>query len=171
MREKLETLPLAQLREIARGLGIKNITALRKAELIECILKSDAGKKKEAEEEQEKKKEREKQKTERAPERTQPAIAPNINPEELQTLDSGIPANGILEVMPDGFGFIRCANYLPGDDDVYVSPSQIRRFNMKTGDIVSGSKRVKTSAEKFAALLYVSQINGLPVGVAEKRPI
>ena len=93
------------------------------------------------------------------------------NPQsDLQALDSGIPANGILEVMPDGFGFIRCENFLPGDNDVYVSPSQIRRFNMKTGDIVSGSKRVKTPAEKFAALLYVSQINGLPTHIAERRP-
>ena len=56
--------------------------------------------------------------------------------EELQSLDSGVPAEGILEVMPDGFGFIRSANYLPGENDVYVSPSQIRRFNLKTGDIV-----------------------------------
>lgn len=55
---------------------------------------------------------------------------------ELQELDSGVDAYGILEVMPDGFGFIRCENYLPGENDVYVAPSQIRRFNMKTGDII-----------------------------------
>lgn len=101
----------------------------------------------------------------------QPQQPQKNNPQsDLQALDSGIPANGILEVMPDGFGFIRCENFLPGDNDVYVSPSQIRRFNMKTGDIVSGSKRVKTPAEKFAALLYVSQINGLPTHIAERRP-
>lgn len=74
---------------------------------------------------------------------------------DLQDLDSGIEANGILEVMPDGFGFIRCENFLPGDNDVYVAPSQIRRFNMKTGDIIRGSRRVKSATEKFAALLYV----------------
>ncbi|MFT4007014.1 MAG: transcription termination factor Rho [Lacrimispora sp.] len=89
---------------------------------------------------------------------------------ELQELDSGIEARGILEVMPDGFGFIRCENYLPGENDVYVAPSQIRRFNMKTGDIIHGSRRVKTAAEKFAALLYVKQINGYPTSVAERRP-
>lgn len=88
----------------------------------------------------------------------------------LADLDSGIPANGILEVMPDGFGFIRCENYLPGENDVYVSPSQIRRFNLKTGDIVSGSKRIKTQTEKFAALLFVNKVNGLPAHIAEKRP-
>ncbi|NNJ32952.1 transcription termination factor Rho [Lacrimispora defluvii] len=89
---------------------------------------------------------------------------------ELQELDSGIDAYGILEVMPDGFGFIRCENYLPGENDVYVAPSQIRRFNMKTGDIIHGSRRVKTAAEKFAALLYVKKINGYPTSMAERRP-
>ena len=72
--------------------------------------------------------------------------------------------------MPDGFGFIRCENYLPGENDVYVAPSQIRRFNMKTGDIIHGSRRVKTAAEKFAALLYVKKINGYPTSMAERRP-
>ena len=68
--------------------------------------------------------------------------------------------------MPDGFGFIRCENFLPGENDVYVAPSQIRRFNMKTGDMVRGSRRVKTATEKFAALLYVTSINGYPTYVA-----
>ncbi len=94
----------------------------------------------------------------------------DINQEEILDLDSGMEANGILEVMPDGFGFIRCENFLPGDNDVYVAPSQIRRFNMKTGDIIRGNRRVKSATEKFAALLYVTSINGYPVGVAEKRP-
>lgn len=89
---------------------------------------------------------------------------------ELQELDSGVDAYGILEVMPDGFGFIRCENYLPGENDVYVAPSQIRRFNMKTGDIIQGSRRVKTAAEKFAALLFVKYINGYPASAAEHRP-
>ena len=75
-------------------------------------------------------------------------------------LDSGIEARGILEVMADGYGFIRCENYMPGDNDVYVAPSQIRRFGLKTGDILCGNKRVKTQQEKFSALLYVSSING-----------
>ena len=89
---------------------------------------------------------------------------------ELQELDSGVDAYGILEVMPDGFGFIRCENYLPGENDVYVAPSQIRRFNMRTGDIIQGSRRVKTAAEKFAALLFVKYINGYPASAAEHRP-
>ena len=79
-------------------------------------------------------------------------------------------ANGILEVLAEGYGFIRCENFLPGENDVYVAPSQIRRFNMKTGDMVRGSRRVKTATEKFAALLYVTSINGYPTYVVERRP-
>ena len=89
---------------------------------------------------------------------------------DFQELDSGIQADGILEVMPDGFGFIRCENFLPGENDVYVAPSQIRRFNLKTGDIVGGSRRVKTATEKFAALLYINTVNGYPTSVVERRP-
>ncbi len=84
-------------------------------------------------------------------------------------LDSGITAHGILEVMPDGFGFIRCENYLPGENDVYVAPSQIRRFNLKTGDILEGNTRIKTQGEKFSALLYVKTINGYTPDVAMRR--
>ncbi|MDO4266641.1 MAG: transcription termination factor Rho [Eubacteriales bacterium] len=89
---------------------------------------------------------------------------------DISALDSGIPASGILEVMPEGnFGFIRCENYLPGEDDVYVAPSQIRKFNLKTGDIISGSRRIRNSAERFAALLYVTKINGKPADETVKR--
>ena len=88
------------------------------------------------------------------------------NPE----LDSGVSAHGILEVMPDGYGFIRCENYLPGDHDVYVSPSQIRKFGLKTGDIIHGNTRVKTQQEKFSALLYIKSINGNHPSEILKRP-
>jgi transcription termination factor Rho len=84
-------------------------------------------------------------------------------------LDSGEEASGILEVMPDGYGFIRCANYMPGENDVYVAPSQIRRFGLKTGDILRGNKRVKTQQEKFSALLFIRTINGYTVEEAAKR--
>ncbi len=90
-------------------------------------------------------------------------------PTELSQLDSGVEAKGILEVMPDGFGFIRSDNYLPGENDVYVSPSQIRRFNLKTGDIISGNTRIKAQQEKFGALLYVKTINGKTPSEAMKR--
>ena len=90
-------------------------------------------------------------------------------PAETVQLDSGERANGILEVMPDGFGFIRSENYLPGENDIYVSPSQIRRFNLKTGDIVQGNIRIKTQGEKFSALLYVTSINGFHPSEGQKR--
>ena len=82
----------------------------------------------------------------------------------------GVPAEGILEVMPDGFGFIRCDNFLPGEDDVYVAPSQIRRFNLKTGDIITGIKRNKNAGEKFGALLMVKAVNGISPEQASRRP-
>ena len=88
---------------------------------------------------------------------------------EFGQLDSGIEANGILEVLADGYGFIRSDNYMPGENDVYVSPSQIRRFNLKTGDIVRGSTRVKKENEKFGALLYVTSINGMSPNENTKR--
>lgn len=84
-------------------------------------------------------------------------------------LDSGVEAIGILEVMPDGYGFIRGDNYLPGENDVYVAPSQIRRFGLKTGDILRGNKRIKTMQEKFSALLYVRTINGYTPEESAKR--
>ena len=90
-------------------------------------------------------------------------------PAETAQLDSGEKANGILEVLPDGYGFIRCANYLPGENDIYVSPSQIRRFNLKTGDILQGSIRIKTQGEKFSALLYVTSINGFHPSEGQRR--
>lgn len=89
--------------------------------------------------------------------------------DEVSSLDSGITANGILEVMSDGFGFIRCENYMPGENDVYVAPSQIRRFNLKTGDIITGNTRIKTDKEKFSALLYVGSVNGYPPAAAQHR--
>ena len=90
-------------------------------------------------------------------------------PAETVQLDSGEKANGILEVMPDGFGVIRSENYLPGENDIYVSPSQIRRFNLKTGDIIQGNIRIKTQGEKFSALLYVTSINGFHPSEGQKR--
>ena len=90
-------------------------------------------------------------------------------PSETAQLDSGERSDGILEVLPDGYGFIRCENYMPGENDIYVSPSQIRRFNLKTGDIIKGNIRIKTQGEKFSALLYVTSINGFHPSEGQKR--
>ena len=134
-REQLETLPVAQLKEIAKANDIKGIASMKKAALIDAILQMSEEKIREEE--------------------------TGISKEEEKKLDSGIVAHGILEVLPDGYGFIRCENYLPGDNDVYVSPSQIKRFSLKTGDILKGKVRVKTQNEKFGALLHLDRINGV----------
>ena len=209
MREKYESLSLVVLRDLAKARGLKNISSMKKSDLVNRMLEEDARKQKETEsmQTQGERGERVKAKagTERSKDHAQPkeysrkrteyvprergtdadrqtkekAEEP-VETQENQTasaaaddtmmsLDSGITANGILEVMPDGYGFIRCENYLPGEHDVYVSPSQIRKFNLKTGDIVCGNTRIKTQQEKFSALLYVTTINGYHPSVAQKR--
>ena len=187
MREKYESLSLVVLKDLAKARGLKGISTLKKDELVERML---------AEDEKEKQTKKEKsdnvertarfEKTERAekPERqlystreseSKDYLAKDNTDsaavkEEMASLDSGQTASGILEVMGDGFGFIRCENYLPGENDVYVAPSQIRRFNLKTGDIVTGNTRIKSQNEKFSALLYVSSVNGYHPSVAQSRP-
>ena len=84
-------------------------------------------------------------------------------------LDSGEMAHGILEVLGDGYGFIRSSNYMPGDNDVYVEPSQIRRFNLKTGDILEGNIRIRSQNEKFSALLFVKSVNGIDPEESKRR--
>ena len=94
---------------------------------------------------------------------------PDRPPMDLASLDSGNEVSGILEVMADGYGFIRSDNYLPGENDVYVAPSQIRRFGLKTGDIIGGNTRIRAQQEKFSALLYLKTINGYSPSEAAKR--
>lgn len=178
MREKLTTLPLAELKELAKTQGIKGASAMRKSELIDAlcqaaeaaeIVRTAVAPPKPVERTAPQEPVRQEGRPVR-PVRTDRSQPESLTPQEIAELDSGIEANGILEVMPDGFGFIRCENFLPGENDVYVAPSQIRRFNLKTGDIVKGSRRIKTATEKFAALLYIKSVNGYPISVIEKRP-
>ena len=159
MREKYESIGITDLKSIAKARGIKGTSLMKKVEVVEAMLALD-------EKEAEKKEEKERAEEKTSLERENTGGREGEFPGEL---DSGITASGILEVMPDGFGFIRCANYLPGENDVYVAPSQIRRFNMKTGDIVTGNTRIKTQGEKFSALLYVKNINGYLPDVAARR--
>ena len=184
-REQYESLSASQLKEIAKARGLKVTSGQRKGEVIEMMLAEDekteqktaAGGEEGSEEPVRQTPERqtygqqasEKQASEdrSAPEDRQgsedrPAM-------DMNQLDSGLKVNGILEVLPDGYGFIRSDNYLPGENDVYVSPSQIRKFNLKTGDIIGGNTRVKTAQEKFSALLYLTSVNDLPPHVAAKR--
>ncbi len=231
MREKLLTLPLAELRKIAKEQGLKAVSGYRKSELVDKLCEL-AGESVPKTEEASPKREESLPKTEEAlpgteealpraeepaeraaaperrriiqrrPERMstpreraypqsaprpqerpqpqgytagqrtapQPEVLSEAEKTELSDLDSGIEARGILEVMSDGFGFIRGENFLPTEDDVYVAPSQIRRFNLKTGDIIQGSRRIKTATEKFAALLYINSVNGFPVSAISRRP-
>ncbi|MBO4782748.1 MAG: transcription termination factor Rho [Lachnospiraceae bacterium] len=82
----------------------------------------------------------------------------------------GDTKEGILEIMPDGYGFIRSDNFLPGDADVYVSPQQIRKFNLRTGDIIVGITKQKTPTEKFNAMLYCKTVNGNHPYDSVRRP-
>ena len=196
MREKYESLALADLKAIAKARGIKGTSAMKKSDIVEAML---------AEDEKDKAAGKEVAVKSVAPAQgsagtsnsavasnsggsqhgaatqnnggTQPVPAKKIEAAMVGEedkypveLDSGITASGILEVMSDGFGFIRCENYLPGENDVYVAPSQIRRFGLKTGDILEGNTRIKTQNEKFSALLYVKSINGYSPEVAMRRP-
>lgn len=169
MREKYESLSVAVLRDVAKTRGIKHTSTMKKAELVEAMLAEDEKQKTEAPEVKQETVQ-EKTKARDAGVKEADAKLTDKEPtEERQELDSGQAANGILEVMPDGYGFIRCENYLPGENDVYVSPSQIRKFNLKTGDIIMGNTRVKTQAEKFSALLYITSINGYHPSEAIRR--
>ncbi len=191
MREKYESLAVGDLREIAKARGLKVTTSMKKADLVEAMLLQDE------KEKAAKLPVSESAKVASVTETTnrqQASAGETANRQSAQTgensarpavtvdrnavydmytfppeLDSGQEANGILEVMPDGYGFIRCENYLPGENDVYVAPSQIRRFGLKTGDILVGNKRTKTQQEKFSALLYIKTINGYTTEEAMKR--
>ena len=148
------TLSKIELCKIGREKGLKGIQVLKKEEIIQKLLEIDEVERKE--EKEDKTVVNEKNQNEKIP---------------FEQLDSGQVANGILEVMPDGFGFIRCENYLPGENDIYVAPSLIRRFNLKTGDILNGNVRIKTQSEKFSALLFVSAVNGIsPIEAARRKP-
>ena len=169
MKEKYESLPLATLRDLAKARGLKGISTLKKEQLIERMLEEDSRESEMAscgnqEQEDCVKSEDFKREENKA------VRAENSRQEGLRPEDSGEIANGILEVMSDGYGFIRSENFLPGDNDIYVAPSQIRRFNLKTGDIVKGNIRVRSQSEKFGALLYVGSVNGLAPDVNAKRP-
>lgn len=160
MKEKLQTLPLATLREIAKDKNIKGTSTMKKAELIEALLalpESESGNVKN-------------DRNDKQPVKNsmnEDAVKQEYDPE---LVDPSAEANGILEVLAEGYGFIRCANYLPGENDVYVSPAQIKRFGLKTGDVIIGNKKIKNQGEKFSALLYIKSVNGYSVADVMKRP-
>lgn len=90
---------------------------------------------------------------------------------ELLSQDDVAEAEGVLEIMPDGYGFLRYDNYLAGNNDIYISQSQIRRFSLKTGDLVKGKTRRTKESDKYKALLYVTAVNGMdPELTINRRP-
>ena len=175
MEEKYKTLKVADLRAILVSRGCsEDVAKLKKQELIDKMLEMD---------------EQDAAAEAKAPAQMEPADMPNdVQPEQTEKelpqeeaageenresgkkrkgkrgksgdLDSGETANGILEVLADGYGFIRSDNYMPGDEDIYVAPSQIRKFALQTGDVIEGKIRVRNQNEKFAALLCLTKVNG-----------
>ncbi len=178
MKEKYESLALVDLKAIAKARGLKGTSSMKKEDIIELMLKEDENDLAKGKDVTPKSILKPQKSAPAQPatkdEGTKEAAGNTVKDADIQAcrnevydatnfpeeLDSGVEANGILEVMPDGYGFIRCENFLPGDNDVYVAPSQIRRFGLKTGDYLIGNTRVRTQSEKFAALLYVRTING-----------
>jgi len=160
MREKYESLSLTVLKDLAKARGIKGLTGLKKEQVVELMLAEDAKEKEPAQAE----------KKNVVYTTNKENNQPNAVREDNSELDSGQVADGILEVMTDGFGFIRCENFLPGENDIYVSPAQIRRFGLKTGDIVHGGIRVKNQGEKtmkYAAVLGYGTVGSGVVKVGQ----
>ena len=150
--DTIQDMTLAQLRELAKEKGLKNISKLKKAELIEALTPSQEIQ------------------SEIIPE---PIEVENLIEDEeeikISRQDRMVGA-GILEIMPDGYGFLRARNFMRGDDDIYLSISQIRRFNLKTGDWIEGDMRRPKEGEKAGALLYVHKVNGDRPEKAKYRP-
>lgn len=206
MREKLETLSVSVLRDFAKDKKIKNISAMRKSELIDAIIAAEENEStvgytdneatvntvtertvnnsetantnnevinntnnNEAVNNNHRQHQNERYEKRPYQERTYQEHTVNEGKASYDEAKEPEMADGILEVLQEGYGFIRCENFLPGENDVYVAPSQIRRFNLKTGDIIRGPKKAKTQAEKFSAIMYVESVNGLNPVVAQRR--
>ena len=161
----LESLTLLELKKLAKENNIRNISKLKKEELIEVLKSIQSNKFEEVDEELEEDEEDEIEEKEEPRRRYDAsddevekleeanAVAYQVNNEEDEIIE------GILEVLPDGYGFLRGDNYLSSPKDVYISPVQIRRFRLTTGDLVKGISRCK-EGEKFPSLIFVGEVNG-----------
>lgn len=173
MDEKLlKAKKVAELKEIAKTFKIENYEALRKAELIKALIakelpepepkpKAESHPEPKPEAESHPEPEKEKEQQEKGKKEPRKVVPDKEDRPEVE---------GILELAEGGFGFLRFSNFLTSDKDVYVSPAQIRRFNLKTGDFIRGISRKPNEGERFGALLYVVTVNGDEPGVAIKRP-
>ncbi len=145
----LNSLTLAELKELAKKNGVKNLSKLKKEELISILNTKDSNNTDDINIKKE---------------------SSNENSTYKLTNEGDEFVEGILEVLPDGYGFLRGENYLPTPKDVYISPVQIKRFKLETGDMVKGIKRIPKEGEKFPALIYVGEVNGEHPEKALKRP-
>ena len=186
MSNEWEGKTLAELRIQAKEMGIRSVTTLKKSELIEKITEQQNERvqiqqvqqvqqvqkestapqvtaygfslKKQEEKRESRRTYQKEQPKEQQTEQAQPVQEPTAQREWLQEYSE--MGEGILEVLPDGYGFLRAENCLPGANDVYVSPSQIRRFNLKTGDKIKGNMRPAREGEKVGGLVFVQSVNG-----------
>lgn len=144
-----EELTLTELKDLAKEKGLKNISKLKKEDLIAFLNEVKA---------------------EETPQEEKSSFVEKTTAEGYKlTAEGDEVAEGILEVLPDGYGFLRGDNYLPTPKDVYVSPVQIKRFRLDTGDKVKGIKRIPKEGEKFPALIFVGEVNGQHPENAMKR--
>ncbi len=195
MEDSLDSKNLQELRALAKEMGIKAVTSYKKKELIDKIREMEEKNKKDCENTvlentekeqtpvvttygfslkdnsndfEHKNEAREKRHFEYKSSENQSTETRQQDVQQI--IDNNNMGEGILEVMADGYGFLRTENFLPGANDIYISPSQIRRFNLKTGDCVKGNIRLARENEKFNALLYVKSVNGDNPEQASKRP-
>lgn len=174
--ENLSKKTLADLREIAKMAGIKSVTVYRKDQLLQKLQDLQVAQTPSAAQED--------IQAAKVPADTDPAKgaeAPrgevrhareerNPRPRQESRTEAGGEAEGILEIHPDGYGFLRKENYLPGSQDVYVSMMQIRKLGLRPGDKISGKTRPPKEADRLLAMLYVDTINGYPVRQCFRRP-
>ena len=164
----LEEMTLAELRQMAKEQNIKNISKLKKDELIQVLI--DLQKSMNEQKEKEEKAEKKEYNVIRVPLKRRNFKYDSTDEDDDFDLEESVVdykvtndedeiVEGILEVLPDGYGFLRGENYLSSPKDVYVSPIQIRRFRLDTGDMVKGIARCKEE-EKFPSLIFVGEVNG-----------
>ena len=166
-QQDLKKKKINELREMAKDMGILQPYKFKKDELIQLLMMNDKGK--EDIEEDENYQDWDKPQKINISEIDLEDLSDNAS-EEIEHLDEIDTAQGILELHSDGYGFLRRDNYQSGDNDIYISPSQIRRFRLKTGDKILGVTRPPKSGEKFQALLYIKAVNGMAPETAINRP-
>ena len=149
---ELKAKKVAELKTLSRKAGIDGYDAMKKAELVEALAAAE-----------EPEKEAPAQEKETTDEKGRRTVVPDKD-------DGRIEVEGILDMSDQGFGFLRFSNFLTSDKDVYVAPTQVRRFNLKTGDKIRGIARPPREGERFGALLYVVTVNDDEPGVAMRRP-